>query len=86
MSVVVEDRNGKTQMITKGAIEEMLESCSFAEYEGRVEPVTEELKEIILKKAREFNERGFRVLGIAHKTRPTAGALPLSGRREGTWC
>jgi len=73
MSVVVEDRNGKTQMITKGAIEEMLESCSFAEYEGRVEPVTEELKEIILKKATEFNECGFRVLGIAHKTRPTQG-------------
>ena len=41
MSVVVTDRTGKTQMITKGAIEEMLSVCSFAEYKGKVEPITE---------------------------------------------
>lgn len=70
MSVEVEDRNGKRQMITKGAIEEMLDACSFAEYEGKVEPITDELKRIILQKANEFNGRGFRVLGIAHKNHP----------------
>ena len=31
MSVVVEDRNGKRQIITKGAVEEMLTVCSFAD-------------------------------------------------------
>ncbi|WP_047833720.1 HAD-IC family P-type ATPase, partial [Robinsoniella sp. RHS] len=30
MSVVVADKNGKTQMITKGAVEEMLRVCEFA--------------------------------------------------------
>ncbi|HUM82563.1 MAG TPA: magnesium-translocating P-type ATPase [Lachnospiraceae bacterium] len=74
MSVVVEDKRGKQQMITKGAIEEMLGACSFAEFEGKVEPVTEQLKGIILQKANEFNTRGFRVLGIAHKNHPSKGA------------
>ncbi len=67
MSVVVEDKNGKRQMITKGAIEEMLDACSYAEYQGKVEPITSELKTVILHKANEFNEKGFRILGIAHK-------------------
>ena len=34
MSVVLEDKNGKTQLITKGAVEEMLSICTFAEYKG----------------------------------------------------
>jgi len=79
MSVAVEDRNGKRQMITKGAIEEMLDVCAFAEYEGSVEPVTEVLKNVILEKANDFNKRGFRVLGIAHKalTSPEGVSLPI---------
>lgn len=44
MSVVIEDKNGKTQMITKGAVEEMLEISSFVDYKGKVMPLTEELK------------------------------------------
>lgn len=35
MSVVVEDQQGKTQMITKGAIEEMLEISSFVDFKGK---------------------------------------------------
>ena len=34
MSVVVADKAGKTQIITKGAVEEMLSICSYAEYKG----------------------------------------------------
>ena len=36
MSVVVQDRLGKTQMVTKGAVEEMLACCDFAECGGKV--------------------------------------------------
>ena len=36
MSVVVEDRQGKRQIITKGAVEEMLDICSHAEFDGEV--------------------------------------------------
>ena len=34
MSVVVEDRSGKRQMITKGAAEEMLQVCAYTEQQG----------------------------------------------------
>lgn len=44
MSVVVEDKAGKTQLITKGAIEEMLSVCSHVEYKGKIETITEEIK------------------------------------------
>lgn len=43
MSLVLEDKNGKTQLITKGAIEEMLSICRFAEYKGNVEELTNEI-------------------------------------------
>ena len=47
MSVVVEDKNGKTQMITKGAVEEMLNISSFVEYAGRVVPLTASMKKLV---------------------------------------
>lgn len=35
MSVVIEDRQGKRQIITKGAVEEILDVCSYAEFRRR---------------------------------------------------
>ena len=31
LTTVVQDKKGKTQMVTKGAVEEMLSICAFAE-------------------------------------------------------
>lgn len=70
MSVVVADTNGKTQLITKGAIEEMLSICAFAEYGGAVTHITEAVKANILETCRTYNADGFRILGVAHKTNP----------------
>ena len=75
MSVVVADGTGKTQMITKGAIEEMLSVCSFAEYKGKVEPITEEVRNEILEQVRRYNDAGMRVLGVAQKTNPAPVGL-----------
>lgn len=71
LSTVVKDKNGKTQMVTKGAIEEMLAVCSFAEYDGKVEKLTDELKREILETVDKLNDNGFRVLGIAQKSNPS---------------
>ncbi|MDT2847828.1 magnesium-translocating P-type ATPase [Vagococcus carniphilus] len=71
MSVVIEDKNGKTQMITKGAIEEMLEISSYVDYQGKVIPLTEELKGTILRTVDELNEDGLRVIGVSQKTNPS---------------
>lgn len=71
MSVVVEDQNGKTQMITKGAIEEMLRISSFVEYNGHVVELTEDMRRMVLAKTHELNTDGMRVLGVAQKTTPS---------------
>lgn len=71
MSVVIEDNSGKTQMITKGAVEEMLEISSYVDYKGKVIALTEELKGTILKTVDELNEDGLRVIAVAQKTNPS---------------
>ena len=71
MSVVVADQSGKTQMITKGAVEEMLSVCRFVEYNGEVLPLEEEKKRFILSKVDSLNQDGMRVLAIAQKTNPS---------------
>ena len=73
MSVVVADHLGKTRMITKGALEEMLAVCAWAEYHGQVEPLTPKLREEILARTRRYNADGLRVLGVARKTLPDGG-------------
>ncbi|WP_291653044.1 magnesium-translocating P-type ATPase [Clostridium sp.] len=71
MSVVVEDKAGKTQLITKGAIEEMLSVCSHVEYKGKIETITEEIKKEILDTVSNHNNQGMRILGIAQKNNPS---------------
>ena len=67
MSVVLRDRSGKRQLVTKGAVEEILSICSFLEVDGHVEPITDELKENALKIANENNLEGIRVIAVAQK-------------------
>lgn len=67
LSTVVEDVSGKRQMITKGAVEEMLAICSHTEYDGEVQPLTEAIKATILATVSTLNENGLRVIAIAQK-------------------
>lgn len=71
MSVVVADPAGKTQMITKGAIEEMLSISSYIDLGGEVKPLTAEQRETVLAKVKDLNEDGLRVIGVAQKTNPS---------------
>lgn len=71
LSVVLEDQNKKTQMITKGAIEEILSVCTFVEYNDKVVPLDEKMRQIVLKQADRFNDQGYRVIGVAQKTNPS---------------
>ncbi|MCD8178024.1 MAG: magnesium-translocating P-type ATPase [Tannerellaceae bacterium] len=68
MSVVIESEGSKRQIITKGAVEEMLSICSHAEYKGEVKPLTPELRNEIYKQSAQLNKEGMRVLAIAHKS------------------
>ena len=71
MSVVVADPSGKTQMITKGAIEEMLKCCSYAEIDGEVVELSQEVRDFVVRSSDDLNNKGLRVIGVAHKTNPS---------------
>ena len=68
MSVVVENVHGKRQIITKGAVEEMLNVCAFAELDGEVRLLSAEMRSKAQELVREMNNQGMRVLALAHKT------------------
>jgi len=68
MSVVIEDKQGKRQIITKGAVEEMLSICSHTEFNGEVQSLTDELKVKAQKISEEMNQKGMRVLAVAQKS------------------
>ena len=70
MTVVVADAEGKTQMITKGAVEEMLSICSYVEYAGQVQALTDDLRNRVSRAADRLNREGMRVLAVAQKTDP----------------
>ncbi len=67
MSVVVESEGNKRQLITKGAIEEMISICSHVEINGEIIPLTEEITTNVIAMVTTLNEQGMRVLGIAQK-------------------
>lgn len=68
MSVVVEDSTGKRQIITKGAVEEMLGICTYAEIGGEVRPLAKDIRVKAQKFVEEMNNQGMRVLALAHKS------------------
>ena len=70
MSVVVCDTAGKTQMVTKGAVEEMLDCCAWAERGGKAVPLTEEVRRQVLAQADRLNAQGMRVIAVAQKSNP----------------
>lgn len=70
MSVVVKDPQGETQLITKGAVEEMLKCCSYAQIDGQIIPLHEQVREYALSRSDELNDKGMRVLAVAQKTNP----------------
>ena len=67
LSIVVTDGQ-KEKLITKGAIEEILNICTKVEYKGEITNLTEEIKTNIKNIAKILNEQGLRVLGICEKT------------------
>ena len=84
MSVVVADGTGKRQLITKGAVEEMIDVCSEVEVGADVLPLTPEQAERILDRVRGLNERGMRVVGVAQRNDVPARDLTADDERDMT--
>lgn len=66
LSVVVSDGT-KKQMITKGAIEEILEICTMVDYKGETSPITKQIKDNIKKISKSLNKDGLRVIAVCQK-------------------
>ena len=66
LSVIVSDGQ-KKQLITKGAVEEILEICSFVDYKGQVSTITKDIKDNIRKISKKLNEEGLRVVAVCQK-------------------
>jgi len=75
MSVVISNKSGKTELITKGAVEEILSICKYVEYKGKVEPISDEIKDEILSTVNRLNEDGMRTIAVAHKHDVQPGEL-----------
>jgi Mg2+-importing ATPase len=75
MSVVVEDSAGKRQLITKGAVEEITAICTYAEIDGAVQPLTDALKEQVLKTVQGFSAKGYRCIAVAQKNNPSSASV-----------
>ena len=66
LSIAVEIDN-KDELITKGAVEEILNICTTFEYNGQTEKLTNEKIENMRKICKNLNEEGFRVVAICKK-------------------
>ena len=83
LTTVVQDKTGKTQMVTKGAVEEMLSICAYAECDGSVRPLADDVRRRILKTVDDLNDKGVLVLAIAQKSKPSpAGAFGVKDECE----
>ncbi len=66
LSVVVTDGT-KKQLITKGAVEEILNICTMVDYKGKTSPITKEIKDNIRKISKNLNKDGLRVIAVCQK-------------------
>lgn len=66
LSVIVSDGN-KKQLITKGAVEEILSICTMVDDKGEVSPITKGIKENIINMSKKLNSEGLRVVAVCQK-------------------
>lgn len=83
MSVVLTDKNGKRQLITKGAVEEIISTSSFIEINGAVLPMDEESRRIALATYEKHNSDGLRMIAVAQKNEvPDSGTFGVSDEQD----
>ncbi len=75
LSIVVA-RDGETtaQMITKGALQNVLDICDRVQAGETVSPLTDDYSQAIQQRFTAWSMEGYRVLGVAHKTLEPAGS------------
>ena len=82
MSVLLEDQNGKQQLVTKGAVEEMLAICSYAEWNGQILELDETLLQKVQAVCEQHNRDGLRMIAVAQKNDVAGVELSVDDERD----
>lgn len=83
MSVVLTDQSGKRQLVTKGAVEEIIAISSFVEMQGRVLPMDEENRRTALEVYEKHNADGLRMIAVAQKNEvPGSNTFSVADERD----
>ncbi|MDD4796334.1 MAG: magnesium-translocating P-type ATPase [Eubacteriales bacterium] len=83
MSVVLVDTNGKRQLITKGAVQEMIAISSFVEMDGRILPMDDEMRQAALAIYERHNADGLRMIAVAQKNEvPVSGSFGVADEKD----
>lgn len=67
MSVILEDIHGKRQLITKGAVEEIMDRCKYIDVDGTIQPFDAMHKKRALEVYNFHNSEGLRMIAVAQK-------------------
>lgn len=67
LSVLISDAEGKLNLITKGALDNVLDVCSQTKSRHGIRPLTAEVRNEFTERFEAWSENGFRVLGVAQK-------------------
>jgi Mg2+-importing ATPase len=67
MSCVIGAKNADRQLVTKGAVDEMVAACTHRFADGKSEPLTAEGRKTILELANQFHDDGERLVAIARR-------------------
>lgn len=67
MSVILKDNNNKNQLITKGAVEEVMSICSYLEYQGEIYELDDAKRKVAYETYEKFNHEGLRMVAVAQK-------------------
>ena len=67
MSVILEDQAGKRQLITKGAVEEILENSAFIDKDGEILKLDDETRKEAMEVYDQHNHDGLRMIAVAQK-------------------
>ncbi len=67
MSVILEDNNDKRQLISKGAVEEIMKLCKYIDRDGKIIPLDDDIRQEAIEVYEQHNNDGLRMIAVAQK-------------------
>ncbi|AGM25320.1 magnesium-translocating P-type ATPase [Spiroplasma chrysopicola] len=67
LTIIVKTAYDESIVISKGAVEEILSTCKYVEYQGKIVPLDDSMMRQIKSTVDDQNSQGLRVLGLAYK-------------------